>query len=59
MTRSILPVSVKRYIPAQSKLEAAGIEEPVLKVGDRAPGFRLFILDHVQVVSNDLLDQGL
>jgi len=43
---------------ATAELKATGIEARALKVGDRAPGFRLFNQDHVSVASADLLRQG-
>jgi len=44
---------------ATAELKATGIEDRALKVGDRAPAFSLFNQDNVQVVSSDLLRQGL
>jgi len=43
---------------ATAELEASGIEEAALKVGDRAPSFTLFNQDHVPVASTDLLREG-
>ena len=43
---------------ATAELKASGIEDKVLKVGDRAPSFTLFNQDHVQVASADLLREG-
>ena len=43
---------------ATAELQASGIEERALKVGDRAPAFTLFNQDHVQVSSAELLSQG-
>jgi len=43
---------------ATAELKASGIESRALKVGDRAPEFRLFNQDHVEVASADLLRQG-
>ena len=43
---------------ATDELKATGIEQRALKVGDRAPGFRLFNQDHIQVSSIDLLREG-
>ena len=43
---------------ATAKLKASGIENTVLKIGDRAPEFTLFNQDHVKVNSADLLRQG-
>src|ERR1700756_532533 len=44
---------------ATVELEASGLANKALKVGDRAPQFSLFNQDHVQVNSADLLRQGL
>ena len=43
---------------ATAELKASGLEERALKVGDRAPTFKLFNQDHAQVASADLLRQG-
>ena len=43
---------------ATAELKASGIEDRVLKVGDRAPEFTLFSQDHVEVSSANLLRQG-
>jgi len=43
---------------ATDELKASGIENAVLKVGDRAPNFSLFNQDHAQVNSTDLLREG-
>ena len=43
---------------ATAELKASGIEDRVLKVGDRAPEFTLFNQDHVEVSSASLLRQG-
>lgn len=43
---------------ATAELKASGIEDRVLKVGDRAPEFTLFNQDHVEVSSANLLRQG-
>lgn len=43
---------------ATAELKASGIEDRVLKVGDRAPEFTLFNQDHVEVSSPNLLRQG-
>ena len=43
---------------ATAELKATGLEDAVLKTGDRAPSFTLFNQDHVQVASNDLLREG-
>jgi len=43
---------------ATAELKATGIENSALKVGDRAPDFRLFNQDHVEVASAELLLEG-
>ena len=43
---------------ATAELKASGIEDRVLKVGDRAPEFTLFNQDHGEVSSANLLRQG-
>ena len=43
---------------ATGELEASGPANKALKIGDRAPQFRLFNQDHVEVNSADLLRQG-
>jgi hypothetical protein len=43
---------------ATAELQASGLENKALKVGDRAPEFSLFNQDHVQVNSADLLRRG-
>ena len=43
---------------ATAELEASGLANKALRVGDRAPQFRLFNQDHVEVDSADLLRQG-
>jgi peroxiredoxin len=43
---------------ATTELKATGIETRALKVGDRAPNFKLFNQDHVAVSSTELLLQG-
>lgn len=43
---------------ATAELKATGIEERVLKVGDRAPSFSLLNQDHVQVDSTNLRGKG-
>ena len=50
--------AIEKMHRATAELEASGIEEQALKVGDRAPSFVLFNQDHVQVSSSDLLRQG-
>ena len=43
---------------ATAELEASGLANRALKIGDRAPQFSLFNQDHVEVNSADLLRQG-
>jgi len=43
---------------ATAELEASGLANRALRVGDGAPQFRLFNQDHVEVDSADLLRQG-
>ena len=43
---------------ATAELEASGLADKALKVGDRAPEFNLFNQDHEQVNSAELLRQG-
>jgi hypothetical protein len=43
---------------ATAELEASGLANKALKIGDRAPRFSLFNQDHVEVNSADLLRQG-
>jgi hypothetical protein len=43
---------------ATAELEASGLANKALRVGDRAPEFSLFNQDHIQVNSADLLRQG-
>src|ERR1700751_1751102 len=43
---------------ATAELQGSGLSNNALKVGDRAPQFRLFNQDHVEVDSADLLQQG-
>ena len=43
---------------ATAELEASGLADMALKVGDRAPEFNLFNQDHEQVGSAELLRQG-
>jgi hypothetical protein len=49
---------IEKMHRANAELEASGILDHTLKVGDRAPNFTLFNQDHVQVDSNDLLREG-
>jgi hypothetical protein len=51
--------AIEKMHRATAELEASGIENGALKVGDRAPSFTLFNQSHVQVSSADLLQQGL
>jgi hypothetical protein len=50
--------AIEKMHRATAELKATGIEERVLKVGERAPSFELFSQDHVQVASDDLLRHG-
>jgi hypothetical protein len=43
---------------ATAELEASGLADMALKVGDRAPEFNLLNQDHEQVNSAELLRQG-
>ena len=43
---------------ATAELHASGHANKALKVGDRAPQFKLFNQDHVEVGSAELLQQG-
>jgi hypothetical protein len=43
---------------ATAELEASGLANKALKIGDRAPQFSSFNQDHVEVNSADLLRQG-
>ena len=43
---------------ATAELQATGIENRSLRIGDRAPEFSLFNQDRVQVNSAELLRQG-
>jgi hypothetical protein len=43
---------------ATAELRATGIEKKALKVGDRAPDFRLFNQDHAEIASSELLRKG-
>jgi hypothetical protein len=43
---------------ATNELRATGIEKRALKAGDRAPDFRLFNQDHVELASSELLRKG-
>ena len=43
---------------ATAELEASGLADTALKVGDRAPEFNLFNQDHDHVSSAELLRQG-
>ena len=43
---------------ATAELEATGLADKALKVGDRAPEFNLFNQDHDQLSSTELLRQG-
>jgi len=50
--------AIEKMHRATAELQASGIEERALKVGDGAPSFTLFNQDHVQVASADLLRGG-
>ena len=50
--------AIEKMHRATTELKASGIEERVLKLGDRAPSFILFNQNHVQVSSTDLRRQG-
>ena len=54
----VTPAVVEKMHRATAELEASGIAERALKVGDRAPSFSLFNQDHVLVSSDDLLLEG-
>jgi len=49
---------IEKMHRATAELEASGLAEKTLKVGDRAPEFSLFNQDHVKVNSAGLLRQG-
>ncbi len=50
--------AIEKMHRATAELEASGIEDRALKVGDRAPSFTLFNQDHVEVSSAELLRVG-
>jgi peroxiredoxin len=50
--------AIEKMHRATAELEASGIENRALKVGDCAPSFTLFNQSHVQVSSADLLQKG-
>jgi hypothetical protein len=50
--------AIEKMHRATAELEASGIENRALKVGDRAPNFTLFNQNHVQMSSADLLQRG-
>jgi hypothetical protein len=50
--------AIKTMHRASAELEASGLANRALRVGDRAPEFSLFNQDHIQVNSADLLRQG-
>jgi hypothetical protein len=50
--------AIEKMHRATAELEASGIENRALKVGDRAPSFALFNQDHVQVSSANLVQKG-
>lgn len=55
---NVTPERVATMHRATAELKASGIEGRALKIGDRAPDFRLFNQDHVEVSSKDLLRKG-
>ena len=55
---NVPPGVVEKMHRATAELKATGIEGRALRVGDRAPSFKLFNQDHVEVSSEDLLRQG-
>jgi len=50
--------AIEKLHRATAELEASGLANKALKVGDRAPQFSLFNQDHVEVNSADLLREG-
>jgi hypothetical protein len=50
--------AIEKMHRSTTELNASGIEQQALKIGDRAPSFTLFNQDHVEVSSSDLLRQG-
>jgi hypothetical protein len=50
--------AIEKMHRATAELDASGISDRALKVGDRAPSFTLFNQEHVQVASIDLLREG-
>ena len=52
------PEIVAQMHRATSELEASGIEDRALKIGDHAPEFALFNQDLVEVSSKDRLRKG-
>lgn len=50
--------AIEKMHRATAELQATGIEERALKVGDRAPDFTLLNQDQVQVSSAELLREG-
>jgi peroxiredoxin len=49
---------IEKMHRATAELEASGILDHVLKVGDRAPSFTLFNQQQVQIASSDFLREG-
>lgn len=50
--------AIEKMHRATAELKASGAEGHALKVGDRAPSFKLFNQDHAEVASADLLRKG-
>ena len=50
--------AIEKMRRATAELKASGLEDRALKVGDRAPEFKLFNQDHVGVNSAELVRQG-
>jgi hypothetical protein len=50
--------AIEKMHRATAELEASGIENRALEVGDRAPSFALFNQHHVQVSSANLVQKG-
>lgn len=51
------PEAIEKMHRATAELKASGIETRALKIGDRAPAFRLFNQDHVQISLEDILHE--
>jgi hypothetical protein len=50
--------AIEKMHRATAELKASGIEQQAVKIGHRAPTFKLFNQDHMRVSSSDLLRQG-